>query len=154
MEHLYNLSFFLFRSFASTGDTHNLSLSLSHYSTSLSPWQPIQASFPGPETRESSLVQQQWRHAPDRSVLTAPWHATLDPTLSCDVSLCVHLKTSASQSTIRRRKKLGFLTIMNLMSLCCVNHPRHFMYSSIITLLQCGYHKMYAATIFRIALTQ
>lgn len=37
MEHLYNLSFFLFRSFASTGDTHNLSLSLSPYSTFLSP---------------------------------------------------------------------------------------------------------------------
>lgn len=37
MEHLYNLSFFLFRSFASNGDTHKLSLSLSPYSTSLSP---------------------------------------------------------------------------------------------------------------------
>ena len=37
MEHLYNLSFFLFRSFAYTGVTHTLSLSLSPYSTSLSP---------------------------------------------------------------------------------------------------------------------
>jgi len=37
MEHLYNLSFFLFRSFASTGDTHNHALSLSPCSTSLSP---------------------------------------------------------------------------------------------------------------------
>lgn len=87
----------------------SLSLCFAPYTASLSPWQPIQTSFSGPETREPSLVQYQWRHAP-----AAVWHATLD---SAFPFVCI-----SNIGNHKTTQKVGFLTIMNLMSPFYVTH--------------------------------